>query len=207
LGRGACVAWIWSLNWGVVTPELVVGTCPMAPADLRLITEGTGATAVLSLQHDECLARFNIDYAEIARLGEELGLAMARCPIRDFDPQHTQERLPEAVRALACLQAVGHRTYVHCTAGISRAPLTVFGYLTLVAGIPEDRARELVATGRPESVPYWDAYAGARADLIAELSESIERRVLELEKFGISSSLSEARNRAEIEIIRAALSA
>jgi hypothetical protein len=170
LGRGACVAWIWSLNWGVVTPELVVGTCPMAPADLRLITEGTGATAVLSLQH-------------------------------------AQERLPEAVRALACLQAVGHRTYVHCTAGISRAPLTVFGYLTLVAGIPEDRARELVATGRPESVPYWDAYAGARADLIADLSESIERRVLELEKFGISSSLSEARNRAEIEIIRAALSA
>ena len=200
------MAWTWSLNWGVITPELIVGTCPMTPCDLGRIREGTGATAVLSLQHDECLARFKIDYSGMRRGGEELGLVMVRCPIRDFDPRHAQKRLPDAVRSLADLQAEGHRTYVHCTAGISRAPLTVFGYLTLVGDISLDRARELIIEGRPGSIPYWEAYDGARADLVAEFGERIERRASELKRLGPDPIGSEARRKAETEILRAVLS-
>jgi len=200
------MAWTWSLNWGVITPELIVGTCPMTPSDLERIMRRTGATAVLSLQHDECLARWDIDYSDMRCEGEKIGLAMARCPIRDFDPQHTQERLPDAVRSLAGLQAEGHHTYVHCTAGISRAPLAVFGYLTLVAGISKDRARELVILGRPDSIPYWEAYDWARADLVAESGESIEIRASELQRLGISPNDSDARQKAEAEILRAVLS-
>lgn len=40
--------------------------------------------------------------------------------------------LPEAVRLLHVLTARGKRVYVHCTAGINRATLTVVGYLTFV---------------------------------------------------------------------------
>lgn len=200
------MAWTWTLNWGVITPELVVGTCPMEPTDLKRIADGTGATAVLSLQHDECLARFNIDYPAMESGGRELGLAMSRCAIRDFDPEHTQERLPEAVRSLAALQGKGHRTYVHCTAGISRAPLTVFGYLTLVEELPEGRARDLIVAGRPESVPYWEAYEEARADLVAELWDSIEQRASELIRLGKATDKRQARRRAEAEIIREVLS-
>jgi len=200
------MAWTWTLNWGIITPDLIVGTCPMEPADLGRIIEGTGATAVLSLQHEECLARFNIDYPEMECGGRELGLAMSRCAIRDFDPEDTQRRLPEAVRALAAFQGEGHRTYVHCTAGISRAPLAVFGYLTLVAGVSEDRARELIMAGRPESIPYWEAYDETRADLVAELWESIDRRASELLRLGGVSDERIARSRAEIEVIREALS-
>ena len=40
--------------------------------------------------------------------------------------------LPEAVRLLHLLLANGKRVYVHCTAGINRATLTVVGYLTFV---------------------------------------------------------------------------
>ncbi len=41
--------------------------------------------------------------------------------------------LPEAVRMLYALKhALGKRVYVHCTAGINRATLTVVGYLTFV---------------------------------------------------------------------------
>lgn len=36
------------------------------------------------------------------------------------------------VRKLALLVAMGKRVYVHCTAGINRATLTVVGYLTFV---------------------------------------------------------------------------
>lgn len=39
--------------------------------------------------------------------------------------------LPEAVRVLAGHLMSGRRTYVHCTAGINRATLTVVGYLCM----------------------------------------------------------------------------
>ena len=40
--------------------------------------------------------------------------------------------LPEAVRMLYLLIAAGKKVYVHCTAGINRATLTVVGYFTFV---------------------------------------------------------------------------
>ena len=178
----------------------------MEPGDLVRIMEGTGAGAVLSLQHDECLARFNIDYPRMSLAGGDLGLTMSRCPIRDFDPQDTKKCLPQAVRALAALLQKEHRTYVHCTAGISRAPLTVFAYLTLVAEVREERARELIMTGRPESIPYWEAYDEARAGMVAGLWEMIDRRASELLRLGIASDGRRARRQAETEVIREALS-
>lgn len=199
------MAWIWTLNWAEVTPELIVGTCPMAPADLERIKEQTGATAVLSLQHDECLARWDIDYEKMESEGRRRGLAMARCPIRDFDPADTRRHLPRAVGLLARLRDEGHRTYVHCTAGISRAPLTVFAYLALVEMIPESRARKAVMEKRPESVPYWEAYEKARADLVAEHMEAIEARARSLEGLGLSDDGTEAIERAEAEVLRMVL--
>jgi hypothetical protein len=177
----------------------------MVPADLERIRVGTGATAILSLQHDECLARWTIDYAEMHREGERLGLVMARWPIRDFDPEDTRRRLSGAVRSLAGLQARGHHTYVHCTAGISRAPLTVFGYLTLVDGVAESVARELIMERRPGSVPYWEAYEAVRADLTAGHREAIEQRAGELERLGLSDIGSDAMERAEADVLRRVL--
>jgi protein-tyrosine phosphatase len=198
--------WVWSLNWGIITPELVVGTCPMVPADLEEIKKRTSVTAVLSLQHDECLERWSIDYDEMSRQGKDYGLVMERCPIRDFDPQDTRRCLPDAVRLLARLQAGGHRTYVHCTAGISRAPLIAFAYLTLVAGVAENTARKMILEGRPASVPYWEAYHGARADLAVRHVKQIERRVSELEDLGLSGDGTDAMRKAEAEVLRTVLS-
>jgi hypothetical protein len=200
------MAWTWSLNWGVITPDLIVGTCPMVPRDLGRVKEALGVSAVLSLQHDECLTHWNIDYAEMSREGRRLGLVMERIPIRDFDPRDTRRRLPDAVKALASLRTAGHHTYVHCTAGISRAPLMVFGYLTLVEGMPSEYARMLIMEARPESVPYWEACEEARVDLAIEYREAIEQRACELRRLGRSGNYDEALCRAESEILRAALS-
>ena len=201
------MSWTWSLNWGVITPELIVGTCPQEPADLEEIKTSTEVSAVMSLQHDECLARYGIDFDRMSREGQALGLVMERCPIRDFDPRETRRLLPEAVKKLASLQAGGHRTYVHCTAGISRAPLTVFGYLALVAGVDENKARKMIMDGRPGAVPYWEAFDGARADLKALHREAIERRVSELAGDNLSLDGSRVESRAEAEILRKVLSA
>jgi hypothetical protein len=200
------VAWTWSLNWGVITAEIAVGTCPLGRRDLERIRDEAEVSAVLSLQHDECLAHWHIDYTEMARKGRQLGLVMARCPIRDFDPAEMQRCLPEAIRSLARLREGGHHTYVHCTAGISRAPLTVFGYLTLVEGLPSDRAREIVMEGRPQSVPYWEAYEKARADLVARLGDMIRRHAADLQRLGRAAGTRDALEQAEAEILREVLS-
>jgi atypical dual specificity phosphatase len=172
--------WTWTLNWGEITPQLVIGSCPMTPADLERIRDGTGAGALLSLQHDDCLAYWGIDETAMRRAGERLGLAMERRPIRDFDIADMRRNLPDAVKRLARLDPPRRRIYVHCTAGLGRAPLTVLGYLTLVEGLDPETAIRLILRGRPDAVPSWEAYKGARGDLVARHRDAIERRAYEL---------------------------
>ncbi len=68
----------------------------MSVGDVDRIRKRTQATAMLSLQHNECLAHFHIDYSAHSRRCSELGLVLERCPIRDFDPEDMRRQLPHA---------------------------------------------------------------------------------------------------------------
>jgi len=168
--------WFWTLNWGDIRDNIVIGSCPLTPADLDGIHHYTGATALLSLQTDACREVFAIDYAEHQRHAQRRRLTLVNTPMRDFDPLAQRQGLPAAVRALARLFADGHKVYVHCTAGINRAPLTVLGYLTFVEGMATDDAMALIRHGRPEAEPYWEAYHGCRQDLLEPSRRAVERR-------------------------------
>jgi dual specificity protein phosphatase-like protein len=172
--------WTWSLNWGEISPHLVMGTCPMTPADIGRIQTEAGISALLSLQHDDCLAYWGIDYDALHRQGVRLGLTMRRCPVRDFDIRNQRERLPYAVAALSRLRTQGHRIYVHCTAGMGRAPLAVLGYLTWMEGQSPESAIRRIHAARPGAVPAWEAYHGCREDLLARHRARIARRAYEL---------------------------
>ncbi len=172
--------WTWSLNWGEITPRVLIGTCPMTPADLERISAGADVSALLSLQHDDCLAYWGIDYGQMCTHGAKLGLCMARSPMRDFDIVHQRQRLPNAVAALADLQSLGHRTYVHCTAGLGRAPLTVLSFLICVEGRSPEEAIRLIHEGRPGAVPSWEAYHGCREDLVERYRSRIQQRAYEI---------------------------
>jgi hypothetical protein len=177
----------------------------MTPGDLRRIKDGARVSAVLSLQHDDCLAYWSIDYSRLYSEGRRLALAMERCPIRDFDTRDMRRHLPAATASLARLQAAGHRTYVHCTAGLGRAPLVVLGYLTLVEGIAPDQAIQLILEGRPGAVPSWEAYHGARSDLVARFRREIEHRAHQLSEQGPTSDMAGDWHQAEFEVLRTAL--
>jgi len=165
--------WQWSLTWGDIRDDLVVGACPMTAEDIDRIRAGAGASALLSVQTDLCRAHFGIDYAAHVRHGRAIGLAMANAPMRDFDPPDQRRRLPDAVRCLGALLAEGRRVYVHCTAGINRSPLTVLAYLTFVEGLGTDDAMARILAARPEAQPYWEAYHGCRADLLDRHRDAI----------------------------------
>ena len=91
--------WTWSLNWGEVTPEIVIGSCPMTPDDLKTIAHSARVSAVLSLQHNDCLAWWGIDDAQMRSAGSGQGLVMVRCSIRDFDVADMRRYLPRSCRA------------------------------------------------------------------------------------------------------------
>lgn len=197
--------WTWTLNWGKVTPHIVIGTCPMTLDDLKRIHVGTGVSALLSLQHDDCLTYWGIDYTQMRRTGTGLGLTMARLPIRDFDILDMRRRLPGAIATLAYLRAQGHRTYIHCTAGLGRAPLTVLGYLTLVEGYLPDQAIHLILEARAGAVPAWEAYHGCCEDLVERHRAAIERRAYELYRQGVHDDPNADWYQAQAEVLRTAL--
>ena len=169
----------WRLNWNVVRHDLVVGSCPREPSDLDALRVATRVSAVLSLQHDECLEKQGIDDPWQVRYGRRIGLAMARCPLRDFDPADQRRGLPAAVRALHDLLRQGHRVYVHGTAGINRAPRVVLAYLTWVEGTSLEEAMTLLVHARPEVCPTWEAYHGCRQELTARHEDRIRQRAFE----------------------------
>ena len=170
----------WRLNWNVIRPDLIVGSCPREVADLMVLQQNTGATALLSLQHDECLEKQEIDYPRHVRHGHRLGLTLVRVPLRDFDVDDQRRGLPKAVRALHQLLQQGYRVYVHCTAGLNRAPLVVSAYLLLVEGLRQDAILELWQRTRPNVFPAWAAIHGCCADLTAQYADRIRQRVTEL---------------------------
>jgi hypothetical protein len=195
--------WSWSLNWGEVTPDILVGTCPMTPSDLDRIRSATGVSAALSVQHDDCLRYWRIDYAQMQGRGQRLGLVMRRAPMRDFDLVDQRRHLPRAVAALGALRAADHRCYVHCTAGLGRAPLTVLGYLTLVEGLSPDQAIGRIQAARPGAVPAWEAYQGSRQDLLGPHRQRVERRAYAIYLDGGRGSPQADWEQAEVEVLRA----
>jgi len=197
--------WTWSLNWGEVTPELVIGSCPMTPDDLKTIARSARVSAVLSLQHNDCLAWWGIDEAQMRSAGSGQGLAMARCSIRDFDVADMRRCLPRAVAELAALRAQGHRVYVHCTAGLGRSPLTVLAYLVLVEGYSPERAIRLIHAARPGAVPAWEAFHGCLEDLVSCHRAAIEKRAYELYEQGIHQAADADWNQAQADVLRSML--
>jgi hypothetical protein len=201
--------WTWSLNWGEITPRILIGTCPMTTADLERIGAEAGVSAVLSVQHDDCLAYWDIDYPEMRTHGERLGLRMARSPMRDFDIPDQRRHLARAVRTLADLLSEGHCTYVHCTAGLGRAPLTVLSYLVWVEGLSPEEASGLIQRGRPDAVPAWEAHHGCRQDLVVRYRPHIEERAYALSQARAAEQgdPQDGWRQAEVEVIRSALTA
>jgi hypothetical protein len=194
--------WTWSLDWGEVGPTLLVGSCPMRPTDLGRIRHQTGATAILSLQHDDCLAYWGIDYAKMQAAGVRNGLQMERCPMRDFNIEDQQRRLPAAVARLTRLQRQGHRTYVHCTAGLGRSPLTLWAYLVMVEGWEPSRAIEAIRRVRPAVVPSWEALQGCREDLLAKREAQVAERAYALYRQGMPGDAQQHWFLAQRQVLR-----
>jgi hypothetical protein len=174
--------WAWTLNWGEIRNDILIGSCPIRPSDIDRICDETGADALVSLQTDECRAALGIHYELLVTHALSRSVFTVNAPMRDFDGEEQRKRLPDAVGKLCDALRRGHRTYVHCTAGINRGPLVVLAYLTFVEGIEVGEAMAMIHRGRPEASPYWSAYQGCRRDMLEAHRAAIALRAWHLSR-------------------------
>jgi protein-tyrosine phosphatase len=117
------------MNLDQVLPNVFVGSHPATTADIDQLKHEFGITAVLTIQTDEDLAYLRVDWPCLAAHYRAAGIEIRRVPVRDFDREDLRRNLPQCVAALDELLRAGHTVYVHCTAGMGRAPTTVIAYL------------------------------------------------------------------------------
>lgn len=133
----------WTIDW--IDDGVWVGPAPRHEADYAHLA-GLGVQDVLSLQTEAEARMSGIPHEEALGMASRHGLALARVPIRDFDARSMAAVVPEAVRMLRDLRGRGRSAFVHCAAGINRAPTVVAGYLALAHGLSGEQACNWVTT-------------------------------------------------------------
>lgn len=139
-----------------VRPYLFFGSAPHGRKDIEELTR-RGVNAVLSLETDDDIAEYGLDWARLEGWYAERGVLTRRVPILDFSPEAIVAHLDEALAALAALLGDGRTVYVHCSEGISRSPTVVIAHLVRVEGLSLVQALEDIASAGSLIQPYPQA--------------------------------------------------
>ena len=131
----------------VISDELVVGEYP-SEADIGWLKDTYGITAVHNLQDDDDLRLNGLDNRELIAGYSAHGIDYVRTPIQDGSADAMAERLEPALRDLRALVGPGARVYLHCNAGMNRAPTLAIAFLRAYRQMSLEEAMKLVKQHR-----------------------------------------------------------
>ncbi|KAI4372899.1 hypothetical protein MLD38_011080 [Melastoma candidum] len=153
------------MNYTLITDSLIVGSQPQKPEDIDHLKNEEGVAYILNLQQDKDVEYWGVDLQLIQRRCEELRIRHMRRPARDFDPDSLRRELPAAVSSLEWAISEGKgRAYVHCTAGLGRAPAVAIAYMYWFGNMNLDQAYDMLTSKRPCG-PNKRAIRGSTYDL------------------------------------------
>ncbi|GJR99601.1 phosphoglucan phosphatase DSP4, amyloplastic [Tanacetum coccineum] len=157
------------MNYDFISPDLIVGSCLQTPADVDKL-RSIGVKTIYCLQQNSDLEYFSVDIEAIREYASTFSdIQHLRAEIRDFDAFDLRLRLPYVVSKLhKAVNRNGGITYIHCTAGLGRAPATAMAYMFWVQGYKLNDAVTLLLSKRPCS-PKIDAIKSATADILTGL--------------------------------------
>jgi protein-tyrosine phosphatase len=135
-----------------IGPGLVVGEYPNL-ADVEWLRDTHGIGAVVCLQDDADLASKRLRLTELRAAYLKAGIAFDHVPVPDGDAEFLADRLPLIVEVIHSHVEVGSTVYLHCNAGMNRAPTAAIAYVYRHGGLPLAAAIELVKERRL-CVPY-----------------------------------------------------
>ncbi len=138
-----------------IVPRLLVGEYPNL-ADVGWLAREHGVTAVVCLQDDADLASKRLRLADLRAAYAAAGIAFDHVPVPDGDPDFLADRLPMVVEIVHAHVESGATVYLHCNAGMNRAPTAAIAYLHVRGGLSLRAALELVKARR-SCVPYLRA--------------------------------------------------
>ncbi len=130
-----------------ITDELVIGEYP-APEDIGWLKDTYGITAVHNLQDDEDLRINGLSANELRGEYDARGMMFVRTPIQDGSADAMAERLEVALEDLCELMKTRRRVYLHCNAGMNRAPTLAIAYLRACRQMSLEEAMLLVKRHR-----------------------------------------------------------
>jgi protein-tyrosine phosphatase len=142
-----------------IAENLFVGSSPTGERDIESLV-GKGITAVLTVQTDDDLNYWGINWEKRAEQYNELGIVVRRVPVPDFDPEALRQSLPECVAVLDDLLKQGHTVFLHCNAGMNRSPTIAIAYLHWIKHWKLEAAINHVMQ-RHFCDPYLEAIRGA----------------------------------------------
>ncbi len=122
-----------------ITPELLIGEYPRRD-DVAWLKESFEITAVHNLQDDLDLRVNGLNIEELRHEYEAHAMKLVRTPIPDGSADAMGERLKVALDDLNSLISAGQRVYLHCNAGLNRAPTLAIAYLRGFGGMSLDEA-------------------------------------------------------------------
>ncbi|CAL9246690.1 unnamed protein product [Arabidopsis halleri] len=159
------------MNYNFIRPDLIVGSCLQTPEDVDKLRK-IGVKTIFCLQQDPDLEYFGVDIRSIQAYAKKYSdIQHIRCEIRDFDAFDLRMRLPAVVSTLyKAVKRNGGVTYVHCTAGMGRAPAVVLTYMFWVQGYKLMEAHKLLMSKR-SCFPKLDAIRNATIDILTGLKK------------------------------------
>ncbi|KAG8050811.1 hypothetical protein GUJ93_ZPchr0009g751 [Zizania palustris] len=145
-----CYSWNLGMNYAVISDSLIVGSQPQKPEDIDHLKDEENVAYILCLQQDKDIEYWGIDLEAILSRCKELGIRHMRRPAVDFDPDSLKTQLPKAVSSLEWAISEGKgRVYVHCTAGLGRAPAVAIAYMFWFENMDLKTAYEKLTSKRP----------------------------------------------------------
>jgi protein-tyrosine phosphatase len=151
-----------TLTYAQILPRLFVGSHPRTIADIELLRQQLGVTAVLNIHTDQDMSAVLLDFQPLEAHYRTSSVELRRVPMLEQQPE-LRAKLYACVDALNDLLAAGHTVYLHCTAGIGRAPTVAIGYLHFHLGWDWDVAVAHVKRLR-ECNPHLEALRLALED-------------------------------------------
>ncbi|KAD7479972.1 hypothetical protein E3N88_03108 [Mikania micrantha] len=160
------------MNYNFIRPDLIVGSCLQTPEDVDKL-RSIDVKTIFCLQQDSDLEYFSVDISAIREYASTFNdIQHLRAEIsRDFDGTDLRLRLPAVVSKLhKAINRNGGVTYIHCTAGLGRAPATALAYMFWVQGYKLNNALSLLLRNR-KCFPNVDAIKSATADILTGLKK------------------------------------
>jgi hypothetical protein len=151
-----------TLTYAQILPRLFIGSHPRTIEDIERLRREAGITAVLNIHTDDDMRAVRVDFPPLEAHYQSCSIVLRRVPMVE-EQVELRAKLCQCIQALSELLAEGHTVYLHCTAGIGRAPTVAIGYLHTCLGWELDEAIEHVKSLR-QCAPHVEALRLALGD-------------------------------------------